>query len=105
MGISRNVSGPLICTPFAYPLVDLAGDTMIDPIPGGEYTGGTGGFSAPSGVEIRSASTGMVLGTISGQFWWYQLASDGSYVITASLTSLTAYTTAGKVIFSVPGCI
>jgi hypothetical protein len=94
---------PLICTPFTYPLVDLAGDTMIDPIPGGEYTGGSGGFTAPNGVEIRSASTGMVLGTISGQFWWYQLASDGSYVITASLTSLTAYTTAGKVIFSVPG--
>jgi hypothetical protein len=94
---------PLICTPFTYPLVDLAGDTMIDPIPGGEYTGGSRPFSAPNGVEIRSASTGMVLGTISGQFWWYQLASDGSYVITASLTSLTAYTTAGKAIFSVPG--
>jgi len=25
--------------------------------------------SATSGVEIRSASTGKVLGTISGQFW------------------------------------
>lgn len=96
-------ASPLICAPFTYPLVDLAGDTMVDPIPSGQYTGGSKAVSAPSGIEIRSASTGTVLGTISGQFWWYQLASDGSYVLTASVTSLTAYTTAGKVLFSLPG--
>jgi hypothetical protein len=87
-----------------YPLVDLAGDTMIGPLPGGQITYATGQVvSAPSGVEIRQASTGQVLATIPGQFWWYQLAADGSYVITASDTSLTAYTTAGHKLFSVPG--
>jgi hypothetical protein len=99
---------PFTCNPGTYPptypAVDLAGDTMIDPIPGGKFTYGSGQIvSATSGVEIRSASTGKLLGTISGQFWWYQLASDGSYVIAASETSLTAYTTAGQVLFSVPG--
>jgi putative Ig domain-containing protein len=96
-------TSPLICTYATYPAVDLAGDTMIDPIPGGQYTGGTKVVSASSGVEIRSASTGKVLGTISGQFWWYQLASDGSYVVIAGQTSLTVYTPAGQMLFSVPG--
>lgn len=87
-----------------YPLVDLAGDTMIDPVPGGQFAYASGPVvSAPSGVEIRSASTGEVLATIPGQFWWYQLAADGSYVITASDTALSLYTTSGRKLFSLPG--
>jgi hypothetical protein len=69
--------------------VDLAGDTVIDGIPGG--------------VEVRSAATGQVLGTIAGTFSWFQLASDGSYVITGNSTALAAYTPAGKMLLSLSG--
>jgi hypothetical protein len=85
-----------------YPTVDLAGNTMVDPIPGGASTTCCAGH-APGGVEIREASTGQVLATIAGQFWWYQLAADGSYLVTASDTSLTAYSRSGQKLFSLPG--
>ncbi len=92
------------CASPVYPAVDLAGDTLIDPIAGGQFTYATGQVvSATSGVELRSATTGQVLTTIPGQFWWYQLAADGSYVITASDTSLTVYSRSGTKLFSLPG--
>jgi hypothetical protein len=76
-----------------YPLrllpVDMAGGTMID--------------VAPSGLEVRSSTDGHVLTTLPGQFFWYQLASDGSYVSAAGATALTAWTTSGQVIFSHAG--
>ena len=69
--------------------VDLAGNTVIDGVLGG--------------LEVRSASNGQVLGTISGTFSWFQLASDGSYVTTGSATGLAAYSPAGKMLFSLAG--
>ena len=76
-----------------YPLrllpVDMAGGTMID--------------VAPSGLEVRSSTDGHVLTTLPGQFLWYQLASDGSYVSASSATALTAWTPSGQVLFSHAG--
>jgi len=72
--------------PFRFLPVDLAGSTMID--------------LAPGGLEVRSTTDGHVLTTITGQFLWYQLASDGSYVTAGSATALTAWSTSGQVIFS-----
>ena len=69
--------------------VDVAGNTMID--------------VASGGLEVRSATDGHVLTTLPGQFLWYQLASDGSYVAAGSGTALTAWTTSGQVIFSQAG--
>ena len=72
-----------------YYLVDVAGSTMIDAVAGG--------------VEIRSTADGHVLGTASGQFSWFQLASDGSYLCTGSTTALTAWSSSGQVVVSHPG--
>jgi Putative Ig domain len=69
--------------------VDVAGGTMID--------------VAAGGLEVRSATDGHVLATLPGQFSWYQLASDGSYVTAGNATALTAWTTSGVVIFSRTG--
>jgi hypothetical protein len=101
-------SNSINCTDAAsygrYPQVDLAGDVMIDPAGGALFTGAIGpARSAPSGGEVRSASTGQVLATISGQFWRYQLASDGSYITTVSDKALTVYTPSGQQLFSLPG--
>lgn len=81
------------CTPvlgrFVYPSVDVAGTTAID--------------AAAGGVEVRSVVDGRLLATIPGQFSWFQLASDGSYIATGSTTALTAWNTAGQVVVSRPG--
>ena len=76
-------------TSFTHLPVDLAGTTMID--------------VAPSGLEVRSASDGHLLATILGQFSWYQLAADGSYISAGSPTALTAWTTSGQSLLSRPG--
>jgi hypothetical protein len=74
---------------FTHLPVDLAGGTMID--------------VAAGGLEVRSSSDGHLLATIPGQFSWYQLASDGSYVSAGSATALMAWTTSGQLLFSHPG--
>jgi hypothetical protein len=74
---------------FRFLPVDVAGSTMID--------------VASGGLEVRSATDGHVLTTLPGQFLWYQLASDGSYVAAGNATALTAWTTSGQVIFSQTG--
>jgi hypothetical protein len=64
------------------PPVDIAGNTVIDPGPGG--------------LEIRSAVDGSLRAAVplpSGS--WYQLAADGSYVTTGSSNGLTVWSLAG----------
>jgi hypothetical protein len=74
---------------FAFPPVDLAGGTVL--------------VSSPSGLEIRSAADGHVMGTVAGQFWWYQLAADGSYVVTGNASTLQIWSTSGNQQFSRSG--
>jgi hypothetical protein len=78
---------PLFAGPLAYPPVNLAGDTAIV---------GSGGA-----IQVLSASSGQLLATITGT--WAQLASDGSYIATGSATALTAWSTAGQAIMTLPG--
>lgn len=81
------------CTPVAgwsvYPPVDVAGTTAID--------------NAPSSIEVRSAASGQLLATITGEFSWFKLASDGSYITTGSTTALTAWSTTGQAIMTRSG--
>ena len=81
------------CTPvtawFVYPPVDIAGPTAID--------------NTPSGIEIRSAASGQLLATIPGQFSWFKLASDGSYIATGSTAALSAWSTSGQPLLSLAG--
>jgi len=73
----------------SYVTADLAGSTMMD-------------FS-PAGLEVRAISDGHVLATLPGQETWWQLASDGSYVVAGSPTALTAWTSSGQALFSRSG--
>lgn len=71
--------------------VDLQNNVMID--------------EAPSGLEVRSATTGQILATIAPpqQVAWYRLATDGSYVAAGSPAALTVWSTSGKMLFSIAG--
>jgi hypothetical protein len=72
-----------------YPPVDVAGTTAID--------------NASSGIEVRSAASGQLLATIPGEFSWFKLASDGSYIATGNATALTAWSTAGQALLTLAG--
>jgi hypothetical protein len=60
--------------------VDMAGNAMVD--------------VAPQGLEIRAASDGHLISVVPGSPAWWQLAADGSYLVTADATGLTVYDTA-----------
>lgn len=60
---------------------------------------------AADGMEIRSATTGQVLATITApaNVAWYHLASDGSYLAAGSPTALTIWSTSGQLLLSQAG--
>jgi hypothetical protein len=60
-------------------------------------------FPTPVGSEIYDPTDGHVLFTIPGPIAWWQLAHDGSYVLTGSPTDLQAWAPDGKSIYSTPG--
>jgi len=74
---------------YYVPPVDMAGSTAITP--------------GSAGLEIRSTVDGSVRATVPGPFTWYQLATDGSYVTTASSTELTVWSLAGTALASRAG--
>jgi hypothetical protein len=57
----------------------MAGSVMVD------QTG--------QGLEIRAISDGNVMATVPGTPTWWQLATDGSYLVTGNTTALTVYST------------
>ncbi len=65
--------------------------------------GSTLAVHAGSVVELRDASDGHVLTTISAAEGWWKLASDGSYLATGDATSASAWTRTGASLFSLPG--
>lgn len=77
-----------VFAPGYYP-VDVAAGVMIDPV--------------STGVEIRSSNDGSLLGTAVGQFSWYYLASDGSYLCTGNKNGLTVWSTSGQATFTHSG--
>jgi hypothetical protein len=70
-------------------LVALAGSTFV--------------IETAAALEIRDPTDGHVLSTIAGPIAWWQLASDGSYVLTGSPTALQAWSPAGKSLYSIMG--
>jgi hypothetical protein len=75
---------------FQYsPPIDLAGGTVIIVVSGG--------------VESRSSTDGHLVATIPGQYTWYRLATDGSYICAGNATSLAAWTTSGQMLLSRSG--
>jgi len=80
------------CTASANPqfgLVALAGATAV--------------IETAAALEIRATTDGHVVSTIPGPIAWWQLAGDGSYVLTGSPTALQAWSPAGKSLYSASG--
>jgi len=67
--------------------------------------GSTAVVSTNTGLEIRAASDGHVLGTItmSPRPVRWHLATDGSYITAGSTTGLSAWSTTGQLLFSISG--
>jgi Putative Ig domain len=75
-------------TPFA-----LAGPTavIVGPTP------------SVNGLAILASSTGALEGKVTAPFSWWQLASDGSYIVTGSATSLNVFSPSGQTLYSAAG--
>jgi hypothetical protein len=84
-GTAVNSTGEF---PQPFP-VDLEGTTVV--------------IQTSTGLQVRSAATGAVLGEITGSLSWWKLASDGSYICAGNSTSLTAWSPAGVVLFTRAG--
>lgn len=87
--LSMTCTAATTATPAGAVPVALAGQTVV--------------IETASGLAIRAAMDGHVTGTIPGPIAWWQLASDGSYVVTGSTTALQAWSLTGKSTFSVAG--
>ena len=76
---------PLIstsCCPTSLALaVDLAGSTVVTEV--------------DTGLEIRDAADGHLLAFVAGDFAWWQLARDGSYVAAGTSNELRVWSRAG----------
>jgi hypothetical protein len=75
-------------TPFA-----LAGPTavIVGPTP------------SVNGLAILASSTGALEGRVTAPFSWWQLASDGSYIVTGSGTGLNVFSPSGQTLYSAAG--
>jgi hypothetical protein len=76
-------SGDATCAAQPCGSVDMAGNVMVD--------------ATPQGLELRGISDGHVTATVPGTSTWWQLASDGSYLVTGDTSGLTVYSTASSV--------
>jgi len=65
--------------------------------------GGTIVIETASALEIHAALDGHLMAAIPGSIAWWKLASDGTYVVTGSTTSIQAWSLSGKSLFSLPG--
>ena len=69
--------------------IDMAGSTVV--------------VQTSTGLEVRAASDGHILGTIATTLKWWALASDGSYVTAGNQQALSAWTPTGQLLFSEAG--
>ena len=94
---SEIASGDLYCAPSCPP-VNQREDHYAD------MAGGIVVIETQNGFEIRSATTGQVVSTITaaGSNWW-SLASDGSYLAAGSSKGLSAWLTSGSSLLSLSG--
>jgi hypothetical protein len=53
--------------------------------------------ATPQGLELRATSDGHVMATVPGTPMWWQLAADGSYLVTGNTSGLTVYSTGSSV--------
>ncbi len=71
------------------PLTDIAGSIVVIEISGA--------------FEMRSAADGSLIATLPGGFFWWRLASDGSYLCAGGSSGLTVWSPSGTVVVSRAG--
>ena len=69
--------------------IALAGPTAVVP--------------SSDGLQVLASSDGHVQAALTGQYSWWQLASDGSYVAMGSSTGLIAWSPTGKSLYAATG--
>jgi hypothetical protein len=69
----------------------------------GALAGPTAVIRTKTGLQLLSASTGAVQGTITAASSWWLLATDGSYVVAGSSAGLTVWSPTGQVLTSLTG--
>lgn len=70
-------------------IVDFAGDTIV--------------VRTSDGLQLRAASSGQVIGTVTAPLRWWMLATDGSYVAAGNKMGVSAWTRTGTLLFSLSG--
>jgi hypothetical protein len=123
--LSRDNTGVWVLQDFASGTILAEGGVFPEPF-GGSFLDYNTYVDLENGVmvdeaasalalEVRSATTGQVLGTIPipatscnyntgcGAVPWYRLATDGSYVVLGTQTALTAWSTSGQTLLSIAG--
>lgn len=56
-----------------------------------------------NGLEVLAASTGALQARITTPYSWWQLASDGSYIVLGSATGLSVFSPTGQSLYSAAG--
>jgi hypothetical protein len=65
--------------------------------------GATAVIQTPTGLQVLSATTGVLSANISASFNWWTIATDGSYIVAGSQTGLSVWSPSGQLLISRPG--
>lgn len=68
-----------------------------------DLEGSTAVIQTSTGLEVRSATTGIVSAEIKTSPSWWKLASNGSYVCAGNATGLTVWSPTGSLLFTIAG--
>jgi hypothetical protein len=111
--LSQDISGHWVLWNYATMAQIASGDSAASARLGGwnsqptslRLAGPTVAIVTSTGLEMRSSATGAVLAEIPVSFgvWWWQLATDGSYVCALNNSNLTCWSPTGQQLFSESG--
>jgi hypothetical protein len=65
--------------------------------------GPTAVIRTPTGLQVRSATSGALTANITAQLDWWSLATDGSYIVGGYLTGVSVWSQTGQLLISHPG--
>jgi hypothetical protein len=86
----NTATDTLVTSIACFGQVALAGPTAV--------VGSNSAFGG--GLKVLSSTSGSVEATIRTAFAWWQLSSDGSYIVLGSSSGISAYSPAGATLFS-----
>ena len=79
------------------------GDVACPLLPVMDLTTSAAVLATATGLEIHSTTDGHLVATITTSAQWWQLASDGSYIVAGGTTGLWAWSLSGTQLFSLSG--